>query len=298
MDSSQRPVNLYKTLEGYQRVMDFYDRSLASWDVPKESLWIETSFGPTHVLECGKRTGKPLILLHGQNANATSWVKWIHHLAADWRIFAVDTIGGMGKSAGNRLKNRGTDYGSWAAEVTRGLDLAAANWIGISFGGWLIINLAQVAPDLIGSAILLSSAGFLPVRLALILKMVSQSLGTDHKQIIKNLSALVSAPGQVPDPFYVELLEMVLASGFQPEPFAPRLSGREIGRLSAPTQILMGEYENTFDPVRVLERAGKYLPALKSAELIPGVGHSLDHQDFSRVISPVTGFLEKYAVAG
>lgn len=297
MDPAQSPVNLYNKPEGYQRVMDFYDRSLMSWEVSTEPIFIDTSVGPTHVLSCGDKDSKPLVLLHGQNANATSWVKWIHALAPDWRIYAVDTIGGMGKSAGVRLRIRSTEYGTWAADIIRGLHLSRANLIGISFGGWLIVKLAQVAPDLIGSAVLLSSAGFLPIRLSLIVKMVRQSLGADHQEIVKRLSALVSAPGQVPDPFYVELLELVLDSGFRPEPFAPRLSGREIEKLTAPTQILMGQYETTFDPARVLKRAQRFLPDLKMAELIPDVGHSLDHDDFQRVVSRVMEFLDKYGVS-
>jgi pimeloyl-ACP methyl ester carboxylesterase len=296
MDSAQQPVNLYKTPDDYQSVMDFYNRSLASWEIPFQSSFVTTTYGSTHVVACGAKNGKPLVLFHGQNANAASWVKWVHALAADWKLIAVDTIGSFGKSAGVRLKNRSSDYGCWAAEVIRELKLSQANVIGISYGGWLILKLAQVAPELIGSAVLLSSAGFLPIRLSLVLKMVRQSLGSDHKQIIENLAALVSAPGQAPEPFYVEFLEHVLKSGFRPEPFAHKLSGREIRRLTAPTQILMGQFENTYDPVRVLRRAERFLPNLKSAELIPDVGHSLDHEDFQRVLSPVLGFLDRYAV--
>jgi hypothetical protein len=58
---------------------------------------------------------------------------------------------------------------------------------------------------------------------------------------------------------------------------------------------MMGQYEVTFDPYKVLERGLRLLPNAITAEIVPGVGHMMARLD--RVIPRVTGFLDRYAVS-
>jgi pimeloyl-ACP methyl ester carboxylesterase len=82
--------------------MEHYDTTLQGMAIPYETRYVETYFGPTHVVISGKEKGRPVVLWHGQNANAASWAHWIPALASTYRIYAVDVIGGMGKSAPSR----------------------------------------------------------------------------------------------------------------------------------------------------------------------------------------------------
>jgi pimeloyl-ACP methyl ester carboxylesterase len=152
-------ASLYGSPDGYPKVIDHYDKTMDDMGIPYESKYIETRFGLTRFTVCGNEKGKPVVLWHGQNANATTWARWIPALAQDHFLYAVDTIGGMGKSAAKRLSRKGSTYGEWAAEVVKALDLHQVNMIGASNGGWLILKLGNVAPEIIENAILLSSAG-------------------------------------------------------------------------------------------------------------------------------------------
>ncbi|NIV30105.1 MAG: alpha/beta fold hydrolase, partial [Anaerolineae bacterium] len=154
---------LYKSAEGLQQVMAQYDAAFEAMGVPCETRYVDTSQGPTHAVICGKEDGRPVVLWHGQNANAATWAHWIPALAPGYRVYAVDVIGGMGKSAPSRPSKKGMAYGEWAAEALEALGLERASMIGASQGGWLIGKLASVAPDKVGCAVLISSAGFLPV---------------------------------------------------------------------------------------------------------------------------------------
>jgi len=263
--------------------------------VPYQDIFVETRFGVTHIVSCGNENGKPVVLWHGQNANATTWAKWIPYLAPHYQIFAVDTIGGMGKSAPVRLSRKGETYGEWAAEVINEIGLSQANMIGISNGGWLILKLGSVAPNLIGNAILLSSAGFVSMRMKLVFQIIFRSLGKNPRVIAERLAEMLSPPNLQPDPFYVEFFELILTTKFRGEQIAPRLSDEELSRLTAPAYLLMGQYETSFDPYRAIQRGIRLLPGLITAEIVPRVGHTMEHQQSDWVIARVLAYLEQYA---
>jgi pimeloyl-ACP methyl ester carboxylesterase len=288
--------SLYRSANGHQQVVEHYNRTLESMDLPYDSHCVETHFGATHVIICGNPEGKPVVLWHGQNANATTWARWIPHLASDYRIYALDAIGGMGKSAPVQLSRKGPAYGEWAAEVLEGLKLHKSNLVGASNGGWLILKLGSVAPELIGTAVLMSSAGFASVRLKLVFQIVIRSIHKDSRVIAERLVELLSPPDLPPDPFYVEFFELILRSKFKGEQVAPRLPDEEIKKLAAPVYLLMGQYERSFNPYKALARGLDLLPNVTAAEVVPGVGHSMEHRQPDWVINRVLEYLKRYAV--
>jgi pimeloyl-ACP methyl ester carboxylesterase len=180
--------------------------------VPYESKYVETRFGPTHVVVSGRVQGKPIVLWHGLNANAATWANWIPALAPIYRVFAIDTIGGLGKSAPSRLAKKGPAYGQWAAEALEGLGLERANMIGASNGSWLILKLASVVPDVIGSAVLMSSAGFKSLSMKMVLRMIPRSLFKSPEEIARGLLELLSPPDLPPDPFFLTFFELIVRS--------------------------------------------------------------------------------------
>ena len=286
---------LYRSPEGYQQVMDHYDAAFQATGIPYETRYVETAQGPTHAVICGNESGKPVVLWHGQNANAATWAHWIPSLAPVYRVYAVDVIGGMGKSAPSRPSKKGMAYGEWAVEALEALDLERANMIGASQGGWLIGKLASVAPDRIGCAILVSSAGFLSVSLVSTLRLIPRVLFKSTEDAAREMLAMVSAPGVPEDPFFLELFELMMRH-FRSEALVPALSDAELQGLSAPTYLLMGQYESSFNPYKALECGLTLLPNLIAAEIVPGVGHSMLHREPDWVIGRVARFLDRYAV--
>lgn len=288
--------SLYRSAEGYRQVVAHYDATLQGMGVPYESTYVETRFGLTHVIVSGHEQGKPLVLWHGVNANATTWANWIPTLAPVYRVYAIDTIGGLGKSAPSRLPKKGPVYGQWAAEALEGLGLKRANMIGASNGGWLILKLGSVAPDLIGSAVLMSSAGFAPLSIKLVFRMIPRSLFKSPQEIARALLELLSPPDLPPDPFFLKFFELIVSSGFRSEQMAPALSDGEIQQLTAPAYLLMGQYEVSFNPYRAIERGLSLLPNVIAAEIVPGVGHTMVHRQPGWVPARVAGFMEKHAI--
>jgi pimeloyl-ACP methyl ester carboxylesterase len=75
----------------------------------------------------------------------------------------------------------------------------------------------------------------------------------------------------------------------------PTIGSAEIRQLTAPTYLLMGQYEVTFNPYKVLERGLSLLPNVVAAEIVPGVGHMMSHERPDWVLACVISFLERYA---
>ena len=49
--------SLYKSPKGYQKVMSHYDSSFERMGIPYKTQFVETRFGPTHVVISGDRNG-------------------------------------------------------------------------------------------------------------------------------------------------------------------------------------------------------------------------------------------------
>ena len=179
-------------------------------EIPYETVYVETRFGPTHTIISGNVTGKPIVLWHGLNANSAFMANWITALAPRHRVYAIDTIGGMGKSAPCRPAKKGPAFGRWAAETLAGLGLAKANLVGVSNGGWLIIKLGSVAAGMIGSAILMSAGGFTPISKLLILRMVPYLALKSPAVAACRFLRLLLPPTLPPDPATLEMFELIL----------------------------------------------------------------------------------------
>jgi len=67
-------------------------------------------------------------------------------------------------------------------------------------------------------------------------------------------------------------------------------------KLTAPTYLLMGQYEASFNPYKAIERGINLLPKVIAAEIVPDVGHSMEHRQPDWVINRVIDYLDKYAV--
>ena len=82
--------------------MAHYDTAFRKMGIPYETKYVETRFGLTHTIASGNELGRSVALWHGLNANSTMWTTQITALAPTYRVYVIDTIGGMGKSAVQR----------------------------------------------------------------------------------------------------------------------------------------------------------------------------------------------------
>lgn len=106
--------SIYRSENAKKAVLELYDRQIAELNILYQNLYVDTSFGKTHLIECGNPEGKPLLVFHGGNATTAYNLKYCRFLLPHFHIYAVDTIGHPGKSAEVELSSHGQDYGKWA----------------------------------------------------------------------------------------------------------------------------------------------------------------------------------------
>ena len=95
-------MKVFKSEKSKKKILETYDELVKMWGVKYKENEVETVYGITHVIECGNEESPPLILFHGVGDNsALMWIYNAKVLSEKYHIFAIDTIGGPGKSIPN-----------------------------------------------------------------------------------------------------------------------------------------------------------------------------------------------------
>lgn len=150
---------IYKSEEGKNAILALYDKQLVKLTVPFKDLFVDTSFGATHLIEIGECTTKPLLVFHGGNATTAYNLLACDFLLKNFHIYAVDTIGHPGKSAEVSLSRNNYDYGKWASEVISALGYQKMSCFGGSFGAGIIAKTMCVSPEKIEKVVLYVPSG-------------------------------------------------------------------------------------------------------------------------------------------
>ncbi len=141
-------MKIYKSDKAGRKILQTYDKLLSMWGTALEERDIDTFYGTTHVIVCGRESNPPLVLFHGVgDDSALMWIFNAKELAAHFRIYAVDTIGGPGKSRPNANYTKAFDELRWLDEVFDGLGLNRAFLAGVSNGAYITQHYAIMRPD-------------------------------------------------------------------------------------------------------------------------------------------------------
>jgi len=109
-----------------------------AWGIPVTETDVQTPYGLTHLLLAGDPVNPPLLLFHGVGDDSA--MMWLHNaqaLAARFRLIAVDTIGGPGKSEPNAAYFGQFDQVIWMDSILDALGLDQVYIAGVSNGAYL-----------------------------------------------------------------------------------------------------------------------------------------------------------------
>ncbi len=285
-------ISLFKTKEGEVKTFAAYEAALAHWPVPYEELDLPTRFGATHLIASGPVGAKPVILLHGQNSSAISWLHNISDVSRDFRAYAVDTIGDMGKSKPVQLPGSREDYTGWLLEVFDQLKVEKADLVGISYGGFLSVNFALAKPERVNHVVLLAPG--IP------------NFGSPTLQWANYGMPMMLLPSRFTATRFINGISM---KGYSPEDpvheqmilgmmnmkklsfMRPVLTDEELKRMSVPTLLLIGDHEIMYEPHKALDCATRLIPNLKT-ELIPNACHFLISDQPELINAQILNFLK------
>lgn len=200
-------MKVYRSEKSKQKITETYDKLLAKWDTPLEEMDIKTYYGTTHIIVCGREQYPPLVLFHGVgDDSALMWIYNAKKLAEHFRIYAVDTMGGPGKSRPNANYTKAFDQAVWIDDIFDGLGLHRAYLAGVSNGAYITQHYAILRPEKVIKAICLSGSAvsdeagksplgrmlkvFLPEALfptdRNVVRLIRKLMGADYKRFTEN----------------------------------------------------------------------------------------------------------------
>lgn len=267
---------IYRSEKGRLAVMACYDAAVASAPVPYESRTVRTRHGETHVLVGGPAAAPPLLLFHGWNGSAGGIGREFPFLFEHYRVYMPDIIGHAGKSAPTRLDTHGPGYAEWAADMLDALRLPACPVVGISGGGWMTLKLAAHLGARVTRAAALSTDGLAHVDMLNVAYWMVPAAIFPSGYTMRRFYRFITSPrapynAVVAERFCADML--VCLQHFKPQGNPGLISDEELGRISAPTLVLMGEDERAFPPRESVLRAHARIPSLVAAELVPCAAH-------------------------
>ncbi len=284
-------VPLFKTTEGEIKTFAAYDAALARWPVSYNELDLPTRFGDTHIIASGPVGAKPVILLHGQNSCAISWIYTISDLSRDFRAYAVDTIGDMGKSKPARLPSSREEYATWLLEVFDQLKVEKADLIGISYGGFLAVNFALAFPERLNHIVLLAPG--IPNFGSPTLQWANY--GMPMMLLPARFTATrfingISTKGYSPEDPVHEQMVLGMINMRKLSFMRPIFTDEELKRTPVATMLLIGDHEIMYEPRKALDYATRLIPNLKT-ELIPNASHFLIRDQPELIDTRILNFL-------
>ncbi|MGE5422360.1 MAG: alpha/beta fold hydrolase [Ignavibacteriales bacterium] len=265
------PQEIFKSAEGHQAILDFYDQILQKWPVPYTTSFLSTRHGETFVIACGDESFPALILLHGSSSNSASWMGDVVQLSSRYRVFAVDMPGEPGKSEPIRRTLDGPAYTEWMEDIFSALNLNTSGLVGISLGAWLALKYAVSHPDKVSTLVLLCPSGIAPQKRSFLPRVVLLMLlgSWGRKRVMQIINGNAVLPQEV-----LDFLTLV-GSNFNPRvAVMPLFSDEELRRLNMPV-LMIGGAEDALLPSSKTAARLKRLAPHATTEVLPNTGHVL-----------------------
>lgn len=266
---------IYKSEEGKKKILDLYDRQLGRLHIPYQDIYVNTSFGRTHLIDTGSSDGVPLLVFHGGNATTAYNLLACGFLFADFHIYAVDTIGHPGKSAENSLPASGYDYGFWAGEVIDALGFDSIRLFGGSFGGGIIAKTMCAVPDKVTKAVLYIPAGIKnapAIRSAnMLFPMIMYWITKEDKWLRKCFMPMAITEENITDDIY-QTARLSIEYAKVKTAMPSDVDADRMRKCKAPALVMGAEKDCLFPGPGVIARAGKIIPNCETY-LLRGRGH-------------------------
>ena len=262
--------------------------------------------------ENGNRDAPAIILLHGSNADLSTWQPWAENLRADYRVIRFDQIGHGLTGAAFDGDYAGDRYVEAVDLVAQELGLDTFVLGGNSMGGGIAMRYALRNPDRLAGLILVDAAGapvkregggnlaFTLARTPGVAPVLSAML--PRALIERSLKQSVSRKEIVDDAMVDRYFDMARYPGNraatrarfaqQRQPFA----AEEIARADVPTLVMWGE-EDALTPYAA---AGWFMEHLPDATLAnyPGIGHLPQEEAPERSVADLRAWLRAVGANG
>lgn len=235
-----------------------------------------------HFYELGSKKNPPLVILHGWGLEGEKYRELAGLLSNDYRVLVPD-LPGFGKTPPPSRPYDVWDYAKKVKAKLKEKDISEAHFIGHSFGGRILLKMANKYPDLVKSLVLTGTPG--------VEKFDAKRTG---KRIIywtaaKGLKGFSFLPPvrKVRNKFY-EKRDFGKVDGVMKETFLKVINERlekEAKKVQQPTLLLWG-MRDQMAPARDAQKMLKIIPH-SYLKIFTRVGHKLPYEkphEFAREV--------------
>ncbi|MBY0095714.1 alpha/beta fold hydrolase [Mesobacillus maritimus] len=286
--------SIYKN-DGKRVLAQHYADYLTEFDFEVERVYVDTSYGKTHLLVAGPPEAKPIFLFQGGNCINPMTFSWFLPLVENYRIYAPDTIGHPGFSDENRISAKDDSFAQWTSELLDYFQIERCAFVGPSYGAGIILRLATYMPDKITCAVLVAPAGIqLGSKLTMIKKILLPLVfyhGTSSPKYLDQIADHMS------DSSMKERDKTIIGDVFKYvklEQDMPKLTTKaELDNYHSPTLIIAGKKDLFFPEERIIKAARNIFPNLtdfKSYEM----GHFPANDHLRKINHDIEEFLKEY----
>lgn len=279
----------YKTKNSREWLENWLENVLTANNLEYERFELETSLGKTSILakNRNRKELEPIIFLPGGRTCGIFWDinNNLAPLYENYRIYLLDVNGQPGLSDGNAPLLDSEGYGIWLKEIVAGLNLTQANFVGASFGGSLIMKLAEVESGLIKRAVMCNPAGFININLGLrnLYYLLQPMIFPSKNTVMKFLDDIVFHEDFKFDAQKREqLAEFLLYTNqhFQMKTENPRpFSDETLKKLNVPAYLILDRDDIFINQRKTQERAEKLLLNLVETVWLEKHGHGIELSD-------------------
>jgi pimeloyl-ACP methyl ester carboxylesterase len=289
--TSKVHLSTWKSTAAEQRFRSMEDELVRDLVAERPTaLDVHTRLGPTRAYHW-EGTGEPTVFLHGATGTSLMWAP-LAQLRAGRAMYAIDTIGEVGRSQQLVAVEGAEDLADWLAETLAGLGLDRAHLAATSYGGFLALNLAVRRPALVRSLFLIEPAGVERVRM---LRFMMWGLSVLFSSWLPTpLRTAAAARLRTPALSDPRVFRLVLfgqrnhrARLLRPEPF----SDEELRSIRQPVQLILGAKSEVFRSAAVRTRAEANLPHA-TVEVIKDGGHAIVTTHTELVADRLFGFVD------
>jgi pimeloyl-ACP methyl ester carboxylesterase len=117
--------------------------------------------GPNRIHYYAGGDGPPVVFVHGLGAEAVTWMEQLIAIKhRGYRVYAIDLLG-HGRSAKPDISYSIEDQSEMLRQFLAVEKVQSVDLVGVSMGGWVVLNLALEHPELVHRMIVADAAGLL-----------------------------------------------------------------------------------------------------------------------------------------
>lgn len=280
--------SLYKSAAGKIAISKLYDAKLDSLKVDYSSIYVETQFGRTHILKVGDESKPPLVVIHGSNGCAPVAIETYAGLLDSFSLYAVDVLAQPNRSAETRLSMKNDDYGKWMNELLDNLGLKNVVLAGFSFGGLVILKTLIHNEENIKEVFLSAPAYIVngnPLKALLRFFIPMKRYMKNHNT--KYLNQFLASAFTAKDEFAFNFLGQVFRHFEMDFTPVPVISSKSARLIKTPISIFAAGDDIVFPGAKMIKRARKIFPSIKTLHLLKESKHVQNQEDNEFVVGEI-----------